>query len=110
MERGDIDGLWLDEPRRSSGAISPWLGMTDVLYTRHGRAREAFLAAGTLYHIVALCSAFGRWPSWGDEALFTWLGKQEAGSDIVELSFRSAEFDFVQKHVEGKCMLCRVQH
>jgi hypothetical protein len=66
------------------------------------RARDAFAAAGSLYHIVQLCTVFKRWPTWGDAVLMQWLTNRTPRVAFAEVQVSSQEFDFLVERAAGK--------
>jgi hypothetical protein len=66
------------------------------------RARDAFAAADSFYHIVQLCTIFKRWPTWGDAVLLQWLTNQTPRIAFAEVQVPSQEFEFLTKHAAGK--------
>jgi hypothetical protein len=65
------------------------------------RVQDAFAAAGSLYHIVALSAVFRVWPSWADEILLQWLLRQATGEVFADLEASSAEYRFFREHIAG---------
>jgi hypothetical protein len=69
------------------------------------RARDALEAASTLYHVVAICTEFQGWPSWGDEVLLRWMRRQAAGVILAEFDESSPEHLFVLRHRAGMLII-----
>ena len=65
------------------------------------RAQDAFAAASSLYHLVALSANFRVWPLWADERLLQWLLRQATGEVFADLEASSAEYWFVREHIAG---------